>query len=215
MITDTQALACTPPSGWLRRYVEHAMKQTTAPAAYHVACGLALLASTVPVDMKHRYAGVLHGNFYTLLIGRSGDDQKSSALYQARRLLRAVNDKLEGRPPGSWEGLIDSLAENNRQTLFYSEFGDFLSKANNPGYFAPMKTTLTDLWDCLDERTEVLTPDGWRGIEHVGRFGHVLAWSPQDQRLRWEAVADQGARDVEPGERMVYLDNGTVDLRGK
>jgi hypothetical protein len=191
------------------------MKQTTAPAAYHVACGLALLASTVPVDMKHRYAGVLHGNFYTLLIGRSGDDQKSSALYQARRLLRAVNDKLEGRPPGSWEGLIDSLAENNRQTLFYSEFGDFLSKANNPGYFAPMKTTLTDLWDCLDERTEVLTPDGWRGIEHVGRFGHVLAWSPQDQRLRWEAVADQGARDVEPGERMVYLDNGTVDLRGK
>jgi len=213
LITDAHALAAVPPSGWLRRYVDHALKQTTAPAAYHVAFGLACLASSASPDLCSRYAGTLHGNFYALAIGRSGDDQKSSALRVAREILWHADPKMIGKMPGSWEGLIDALAETPRQTLFYSEFGDFLAKANNPGYFGPMKTTLTDLWDCLDAATEVLTPGGWRGLDHVGAFSRVLAWCPETQRLAWETPTAQGARPVRPGEQMIAFRNGVVDLR--
>lgn len=213
MITDADALAALPQSGWLRSYAEHAYAQTTAPLAYHIGFGLICLAATTPMDLGIRYIGNLRGNFYVMAVGRSGDDQKSSALSIARDLLWHADPSMIGRPPGSWEGLIDSLGERPRQTIFYSEFGDFLSKANQPGYFGPMKTSLTDLWDCLDEETEVLTPDGWRGIGAVGQLDAVLAFDRGTRRMTWQRPTEQRARLVHAGERMVAFNNGVIDLR--
>ncbi len=213
MITDAQVTASLPTAGWLRAYVEHAGLQTTAPMAYHLGFGLACLASTTPIDLGVRYIGDLRGNFYVMAVGRSGDDQKSSALGIARNILWHADQQLIGRPPGSWEGLIDSLGEKPRQTIFYSEFGDFLSKANQPGYFGPMKTSLTDLWDCLDEETEVLTPSGWRGIGAAGQLDTVLAFDRAAQRMTWQRPTEQRARPVQAGERMVTFNNGVIDLR--
>jgi hypothetical protein len=149
MITEERAAWAIPKAGWLRDYCIWAMRQTTAPLAYHLLYGMSVLGATNPISFGHRYAGDLYGNFYGLAVGRSGEDQKSSALGLARRILYEVDPILIGAMPGSSEGMIDELAARPRQTIFYSEFGAFLAKAQKKGsYFEPMKALLTDLWDC-------------------------------------------------------------------
>jgi hypothetical protein len=92
------------------------------------------------------YAGDLRANNFCLLVGRSGEDRKSSALSVGRRILDKAAPALVGDFPGSPEGLIDSLAETPSQMIPISEFGKFLSSAQR-GYFEPTKTLLADLWD--------------------------------------------------------------------
>ena len=146
-ITEAEAVAALPPAGWLRRYVVHAVKQTTAPVAYHIGMGLTLLSVSCPLAYGLHYAGTLRSNNFVLLIGRSGEDNKSSALNVGREILDAAAAPLIGDFPGSPEGLIESLANIPSQLIPISEFGKFLSSAQR-GYFEPTKTLLADLWDC-------------------------------------------------------------------
>ena len=153
MISEADAAQATPPTGFVHDYMMFAMKQTTAPLGYHLSMGLSLLGVTTPISYGTTYAGDLFGNLYTLLVGRSGDEQKSSALGIAKRVLFAVQSELGepiiGKQPGSTEGLVDALVAVPRQIIYYSEFGAFLSKAQKRGsYFEPMKAYFTDLWDC-------------------------------------------------------------------
>jgi hypothetical protein len=94
------------------------------------------------------YAGTLRANNFCLLVGRSGEDRKSTALGVGREILDAAAAPLIGDFPGSPEGLIDSLAQQSSQMIPISEFGKFLSAAQR-GYFEPTKTLLADLWDAL------------------------------------------------------------------
>ena len=147
MITEKDVVKALPEKGFVRNYVIHAMKQTTSPLAYHLGVGLTILATTCPQDFGTRYAGSLRANMFTLLAGRSGEDQKSSALGIGREILFEAAPNLIGDYPGSQEGLIDSLQRSERQMIPMSEFGKFLSAAQS-GYFEPVKTLLADLWDC-------------------------------------------------------------------
>jgi hypothetical protein len=88
----------------------------------------------------------LRANLFTLLIGRSGEDNKSSALNVGNRILFQAAPDLIGDYPGSAEGLIDSLGNKPVQVIPISEFGRFLSQAQG-GYFEQIKTLLADLWD--------------------------------------------------------------------
>lgn len=152
MITETMAARAVPPDGWLRKYVKWAARQTTSPLAYHVACGLNVLGVSTPLSYGHHYAGTIYGNLYSLLIGRSGEDQKSTALNLSRKIIWEVDDQLLGSKPASTEGLIDELSARPRQIIHYPEFGSFLAKAQRKGgYFEPMKALLTDLWDCTPQ----------------------------------------------------------------
>ena len=147
-ITEAEAAAVLPPSGWLRRYVVHGAKQTTAPLIYHIGVGLTVLGCTAPLNYGMHYAGTLRTNNFCLLVGRSGEDRKSSALHVGRDVLFEAAAQLVGDFPGSPEGLIDSLAQTPSQMIPISEFGRFLSSAQR-GYFEPTKTLLADLWDSL------------------------------------------------------------------
>ena len=152
MITEKEAWWAVPPQGWIHDYMQHAVLQTTSPAGYHLGVALSIMAVTTPVSYSHRYAGDLYGNLFTLLVGRSGEDQKSTALSIGLRVLREANPDRIGRMPGSPEGLIDALADRPQQILRYSEFGSFLSRAQRKGsYFEPMKALFTDLWDCTPQ----------------------------------------------------------------
>jgi len=149
-VTETEAavaLRYLPSDCWLRRYAVHGFKQTTAPLVYHIGVGLTTLGVTTPSDYGMHFAGTLRANNYALLVGRSGADQKSTALGVGRSLLAAAASKLIGNRPGSREGLIDSLALNPTQLLPISEFGEFLSAAQG-GYFEPIKALMADAWDC-------------------------------------------------------------------
>ncbi len=147
MLTENEAVHAVPPSGFVHDYVLHAVKQTTSPLCYHLGVALSILSSTCPLDYGMNYAGRLRANVFALLAGRSGEDQKSSALGIGRDLLFEAASPLVGDFPGSPEGLIDSLARSPSQCIPISEFGRFLASAQR-GYFEPIKALLADLWDC-------------------------------------------------------------------
>jgi hypothetical protein len=146
MLTEADALAAVPPHGFIRDYVVHAVKQTTSPMAYHLLVGLGILAATCPIDYGMTYAGRLRANLFGLLVGRSGEDQKSTAVSVGRELLFHAASPLIGDYPGSPEGLLESLQRVPSQMVPIPEFGRFLSSAKS-GYFEPTKALLTDLWD--------------------------------------------------------------------
>jgi hypothetical protein len=146
VLTELDAVRACPPHGFLRTYVAHAMKQTTAPLAYHLGVGLSILAATCPTNYGMYYAGPLRSNFYCLLVGRSGEDQKSSAIGIGQTILFEAAAPLVGDFPGSAEGLIESLGRQPTQLIPVSEFGKLLASAQR-GYFEPIKTLLTDVWD--------------------------------------------------------------------
>lgn len=147
MLTEADAARALPPPGFIQTYVIHAARQTTAPLAYHLGVGLSILAATCPLAYGMYFAGgPLRANVYSLLIGRSGEDQKSTAINIGRDILFAAAPLLVGDFPGSAEGLVESLARQSAQLVPVSEFGKLLAAAQR-GYFEPIKTLLTDLWD--------------------------------------------------------------------
>lgn len=146
MLRERDVAAAIPPSGFIHDYVVHAMKQTTSPLAYHLGTGLSILATTCPLDYGMNYAGMLRANLFVMLVGRSGEDQKSTAMGIGRDLLFEAAAPLIGDFPGSPEGLIDSLARCPSQIIPISEMGRFLASAKQ-GYFEPIKALMADLWD--------------------------------------------------------------------
>jgi hypothetical protein len=148
VISEKDAALAVPPTGFVHDYMAFAMKQTTAPLGYHLVMALSLLGTTTPISYGTSYAGDLYGNLYALLVGRSGDEQKSSALGVAKKVLFKVQEQLGnpiiGKQPGSPEGLVDSLVAVQRQIIYYSEFGAFLAKAQRKGTY-PSRTRVF-LW---------------------------------------------------------------------
>jgi hypothetical protein len=171
MITENRVsefLTLLPKESWLRRYVNYASKQTTSPMAYHIVGALSCLSALTPSNVGLLHAGVwpIRSNFFGVMVGRSGDDQKSTACYIAKRIISEAQNNLIQPNPVSPEGLQESLGDQSRQTLVYSEFGQFLTQTKQ-GYGEGLKTLITDLWDCSpvtrrkakkDESVEVKDP---------------------------------------------------------
>ena len=146
MIKEEQVVSIMPKDTWLTQYVTYCASQTTSPLAYHLGVGLTVMAMSCPTNYTMRFFGKMPTNMYALLAGRSGEDQKSTALNLGEEILDKANYELIGDQAGSAEGLVDSLSEQNKQCLLYSEFGQFLSQAKG-GYMESVKTTMTNLWD--------------------------------------------------------------------
>ncbi len=72
---------------------------------------------------------------------------------------------------------------------------------------------LTEGWDCLDEETEILTADGWRGIGHVKKGDIVESLNLATGQLESTVVESYGERELRPAERMVTLRSQHVDIR--
>lgn len=165
-ITELEVVDALPPEGsWVRAYVlEYAGKNTTAHLIYHYGVALATLAVTCPSDYGGHYAGTIRPNLYVMCTGRSGDDQKSTAVKLGRRLLHAVSPTLIGSMPASDAGLLKELKRQPSQLLSFDEFGKFLSLANQASYFEPIKALMTDLWDAepvqrVGKKEEIHVPD--------------------------------------------------------
>jgi len=204
LITEADAARACPQQGFLFNYVLHAMKQTTSPLAYHIGVGLSILAATCPSTYGMRYAGILRPNMYTLLVGRSGEDQKSSALGIGKDILFEAAAALVGDFPGSAEGLIESLDRQNTQLIPVSEFGKLLAAAQR-GYFEPIKTLLTDTWDCLDADTQVLGEDGWKSREQLAPGDLVYTLNRTTGTMEFVPVDAVNRRLVYEGEEMVSI----------
>lgn len=211
-VTDEEAAAVVPANSWIRRYVIHAVKQTSAPLVYHLGVGVTLLGTTCPLAYGMSYAGTLRANNFCLLVGRSGEDQKSSALAVGKELLDDAAAPLIGDFPGSPEGLLDSLQRRPSQFIPISEFGKFLSSAQR-GYFEPIKTLLADVWDCVSSDTDILTTSGWKGLGEIEIGDMAISLDPATDRLVHSRVLDVGSRPVRDGEKMVTLKGHNHDIR--
>lgn len=143
-----EAIALLPDNSWIRTYCIHGLNQTVAPLVYHVGTGITVLGTTCPLEYGTHYAGTLRANNFALLVGRSGEDNKSTALNVGKDILDKAAKELLGDFPGSAEGLVESLAEQESQFIPVSEFGKLLASAQR-GYFEPIKTLLADVWDSL------------------------------------------------------------------
>jgi hypothetical protein len=151
-VTEREAASAVPKQGWVREYVRYAAGQTVAPLIYHLGVGLATLSVTCPIDYGIRYAGSnLRANHFCMLVGRSGEDNKSTALNIGVEVLKRSGLDLIGENPGSAEGMIESLQDKPRQMLPISEMGKFLSTAK-AGYYEPIKALFADVWDCTPQQ---------------------------------------------------------------
>lgn len=141
-----ESLNRLPKSSLLRRYVTYAAQCTDAPLIYHVAGGLTILAATAPVDLAFPFGNMIHANLFSMLVGRSRLERKSSAIKLARRIIEAACPKLSTETPGSRDALIESIRAAPKQILFFEEFGDFLASTKD-GHLAPVKLLLNDVAD--------------------------------------------------------------------
>lgn len=166
MLTEAQAWAAVPPTGWLRDYVLYAAKNTTAPLAYHIGVGLCLLSVTCPPTYSMRYATPVFPNIFVMLAGRSGDEQKSTAIELGIEVLFKSLPHIIGEQPGSPEGLIETLQGSPVQLLCYKEGGKLLASTQR-GYMEPLKALLTDLADGTPQQRVKASKQGVKQIVKV------------------------------------------------
>jgi len=176
VITEKDALDALPSHGFVRAYCQYAAVQTTAPLAYHIGVAMSMLAVTCPLGYGTRYAINQRPNLFVMLAGRSGDDQKSTAIEIGREILFEACPTLIGDQPGSSEGMIESLSKQPTQLLIYKEMGKLLASTQR-GYLEPLKALLTDLSDCSSQQRVKEGQTEGREQCHPGRFAaFVYHW---------------------------------------
>lgn len=145
------ALRDLPADSFLRQYCRWAGSNTSAPIVYHVNAGLSLLAVCAADAFSVEYAGRFRFIWWGMIVGEHGDSFKTTAVNYAEDLLRRVAPQRVGADAGSWEGLVESLAEPwSRQLIFHGEFGSWLAKTSGRGYLSPMREQYLKLWDCRE-----------------------------------------------------------------
>lgn len=133
----------------MKHYVRYAVRQTDAPAVYHLGMGLSILAAVLPPDARIWHAGGwLYGNLYTMVLGSSALARKTTALSIGERLLRNVRPEACNPPPASYEGMLASLEVEPHQLIVEREFSRFMSQARNNGHLNPLKMGYMDVYDC-------------------------------------------------------------------
>jgi hypothetical protein len=140
-------VALLPETSYLKRYVDYGKRSTDCHSAYHLLSGLSALAQTCPTDYCLNFGSPIYANLYSICVGPSTESRKSASISLTRSLLNEAIPGSVGEEPGSRENLIDSLQQNPRQVIVYSEFGAFLSQSEK-GYLNPLRTTYTDAYDC-------------------------------------------------------------------
>lgn len=146
MISEKDVFAVLPENGFLRSYVDWAGKWLPSNMSFHVPAALALLAQTVPAEMRFPGITELRANIFALLVGPSSISGKTRAIETARSILKGALPEGIMVSPGSPEACMDALT-GSPQILFYNEFGTFLSGTER-GQLAPLRMLLTDLYDC-------------------------------------------------------------------
>lgn len=72
---------------------------------------------------------------------------------------------------------------------------------------------LSEGWDCLDTETEILTPQGWRGIGQVKKDDFVYALNRDTLKMEIVPVTAYIEREVREGERMFTIESQHVNIR--
>jgi len=150
VIVDFSSLL--PKKDFISQYIRYASKLTDAPPIYHEVVGLILLATITEGKVKFRN---INANIYAVLVGKSTIMRKSASIDIGNKILYKIDKNLIIPPDFSPEAFIDRLEANSKGLIYWSEFGQFLS-ASGRSYMVGIKETITDLFDCPEERKKIL-----------------------------------------------------------
>lgn len=118
-----------PENCFIRQYCQYAETQTAGNLGYSLGIALALVASVAPPNLSlDGPKGETTPNIYVLVVGPSGESEKSLTVNVGVRIFNEVAKDLRGADPTSDEALLKSLHERNRQTWIYPDLAVFLSK---------------------------------------------------------------------------------------
>lgn len=137
---------------FVRGYLQWSTACTDAPKAFQLLSAFGLLAAIAPPGLQ--FANVLagqpvYGNLWTLAVGQSGEDRKTTVISQARTMLEQAAPSVIGSRPSSAEAFETSFHDQPVQTLILSDMGDFLAQAQGEGnYFRKVKAKFVDVYDC-------------------------------------------------------------------
>lgn len=138
-------------SRFLVPYMQYVAQRTDAPAEFGHAAGLVCLSG---VAMGRRWlTSGLHPNLYTLLVGPSSRDRKSTSIGLAMDILEEVEPQRVGPNDFTSEGLVARMRttktsdpEAARMVIPIPEFGTYLA-AGKKSYMAGASTLLCQLYD--------------------------------------------------------------------
>lgn len=78
---------------------------------------------------------------------------------------------------------------------------------------ANARPTKSESLYCLDSKTEILTPDGWKGIGDLHQIAQVASMNPLSGRVQWCEVIGKIRRSAFPNERFVSYQSPHLDIR--
>lgn len=157
-----------PGVGWLRDYMNYALEVTDAPPIYHIASGIACLATVVGATCTFQVAaGDQHIplNMWILAGGLSGKPRKSTAVNQVRKVLNRNFSYFMVPWSGSPEAIYSKIAQQPQCVMVIPEFPSFLAQLDQK-YARSMKTTLMDLFDGESTDGRVTRGKGQERIEN-------------------------------------------------
>lgn len=148
-------------TGLIEDYVSYASQLTDAPLEFHQALGLNLMSVCVgrtPIDVSP-YA--IYSHVWTLLLGRSSKDRKSTAIEILNNVLPVGCAKIANEY--SREALLAELSKTPQAIGSYDECGGLLKQmGNSHHYMAGLDDTMCSLYSLKDDyvrklRTETFT----------------------------------------------------------
>lgn len=188
-ISNYEVYNAIPTDSYLWKYLGYGAQQTDAPYLYHVGCGLAAAASVLPFDARILgFAGWTYSNLWMMLVGGDGRERKSTCIKLATDLIESVDPDLIGAPPGTSQGLKDSLIENPQQIMVLSEMGDHLSLTSKRAY-EDIRGTMNLAYDCKPIKRALA--GGVRGVEG-SRLSVLAGVTPEDIESYTDRTARQG-----------------------
>lgn len=181
-------VAALPGNSWLAAYVASARQTTSAPVAYHVGTGLALLSALVPPQVTMRYGGDLCANQFCLLVGAPGTFKTTAANFA--RVAAEGARRVTTRRPETREDVHEmcTLRPIPNQLVLAGEFDSAF-----PTYNAALRVALVEAWDgraCMKPSPD--TPAGLAAFPNARpRMNLVATCHPQSRNLR-DGLEDGG-----------------------
>ena len=168
-------------TGFFKRYRDLVEPCTEAPPVYHWVTFLTMIGLLLGRLVFIRVPYPLFPNFYSLLIGRTGIDRKSTAMKCGDHeiLQRIPNNIVYVKGALSSEGIYEVLAKqsNTRLLLYCDEMRSFLNISNRQGT-SDIIPRLNTLYDCPD--SDDLTRSRGQSIQIDHPFVSFIAGTPKE-----------------------------------
>lgn len=114
----------------------------------------------------------------------------------------------------SVEGAVKLAEEFNKAGIPAASASGTTSKDDRKDILAAFRRgELEVLTNCLDSQTEILTERGWVGMDEIKGNDVSATYDPSAGTIQWEPIKRIVRRKRRPSERMVSINNQTLDIR--